>query len=229
MTLPNCVVLSAPSAITKAERAGLQIARNEGLALQRVVGRFEISLQCVQAQTMQARHSDTQLEQRLKTSTTSSAQARRDMRQAVHRRQNCALTRACAARMHSIETNLQHFKAERAQLLEDTMGIDAARAHDLILTLEQKCLTADACATLQAEAASACKYMPAPLVKRTLLPGAAKEQLLHWFDAHRNSPFPTDEQKSQLSLACGITKEQVAIWFGNARARLKRKAEFYLE
>ena len=223
MTLPNWVVLSAPSATAKAERAGLQIARNEGSVLQRVVERFEISLQCVQAQTMQARHSDALFEQRLKTSTASSARAGRDMSHALHRRQKRMLTKACVARMHSIETNLQQFKAERAQLLKDTMGIDAARAHDHILTLEQKCLTADACATLQAEATSACKYMPAPLAKRMLLPGAAKKQLLHWFNAHRHSPFPTDEQKSQLSLACGITKEQVSIWFGNARARLKKK------
>ena len=204
MTLPNCVVQPAPSTIVEVERDGTQTARDEGSALHRVVERFESSLQCVQAQITQARDSGAQLERRLKTSTANSAQTRRDMTHTLHGHQKRALTKACAARMHSIETNLQHFKAERAQLLEDTMGATAARAHDRTLTLEQKCLAADARTALQAEAISAGKRMPVPVVKRTLLPAAAKEQLLRWFDAHRDSPFPTDEQKAQLALACGI-------------------------
>uniref|UniRef100_A0A8R1UIN2 Homeobox domain-containing protein n=1 Tax=Pristionchus pacificus TaxID=54126 RepID=A0A8R1UIN2_PRIPA len=42
---------------------------------------------------------------------------------------------------------------------------------------------------------------------------------------HLNHPYPTDEEKNQLSYQCNISVQQITNWFGNRRVRQKRQAD----
>eukprot|EP00937_MAST-01D_sp_MAST-1D-sp2_P002654 g2654.t1 len=128
--------------------------------------------------------------------------------------------------MCSIEAKLEHFKARQELLLEESTGLCAAPSTQRCLALEKKCLSAEARAGLQSKVIDDCSYILAlPTAKRALLPSDAKGALQEWFDDHADHPFPTDAQKLQLAQQCGITKEQVSVWFGNRRARLKGAKE----
>jgi len=59
--------------------------------------------------------------------------------------------------------------------------------------------------------------------KRRALPKKAAESLSNWFFEHLNDPYPSEEEKSVLASAGGLTITQVNNWFGNKRIRYKRK------
>jgi hypothetical protein len=59
--------------------------------------------------------------------------------------------------------------------------------------------------------------------KRKALPKKAAEVLSNWFFEHLNDPYPSEEEKSILAAAGGLTITQVNNWFGNKRIRYKRK------
>jgi len=59
--------------------------------------------------------------------------------------------------------------------------------------------------------------------KRRALPKKATEGLSTWFFEHLNDPYPSEEEKSVLAAAGGLTITQVNNWFGNKRIRYKRK------
>jgi len=59
--------------------------------------------------------------------------------------------------------------------------------------------------------------------KRRALPKKAAESLSNWFFEHLNDPYPSEEEKSLLAAAGGLTITQVNNWFGNKRIRYKRK------
>ena len=47
----------------------------------------------------------------------------------------------------------------------------------------------------------------------------AVETLKRWFEEHSVKPYPSEEEKVQLSLATGISVLQVTNWFINMRKR----------
>eukprot|EP01118_Nematostelium_gracile_P014463 TRINITY_DN5642_c0_g1_i1.p1 TRINITY_DN5642_c0_g1~~TRINITY_DN5642_c0_g1_i1.p1 ORF type:complete len:334 (+),score=73.40 TRINITY_DN5642_c0_g1_i1:1-1002(+) len=59
--------------------------------------------------------------------------------------------------------------------------------------------------------------------KRRALPKEASKILSQWFFEHLNDPYPSEEEKSYLAAAGGLTITQVNHWFGNKRIRYKRK------
>jgi len=59
--------------------------------------------------------------------------------------------------------------------------------------------------------------------KRRALSKKATEHLSAWFFEHLNDPYPSEEEKSMLAAAGGLTITQVNNWFGNKRIRYKRK------
>jgi len=59
--------------------------------------------------------------------------------------------------------------------------------------------------------------------KRRTLPKKATEGLSTWFFEHINDPYPSEEEKTMLASAGGLTITQVNNWFGNKRIRYKRK------
>ncbi|KAL4926696.1 uncharacterized protein BDV17DRAFT_283111 [Aspergillus undulatus] len=50
---------------------------------------------------------------------------------------------------------------------------------------------------------------------------AAVNVLKRWFDQHRNSPYPSKEEKLLLADQSGLTVAQVTTWFANTRRRRK--------
>jgi len=59
--------------------------------------------------------------------------------------------------------------------------------------------------------------------KRRALPKEASKILSQWFFEHLNDPYPSEEEKSYLAAAGGLTITQVNHWFGNKRIRYKRR------
>ncbi|KAL4915374.1 hypothetical protein BDW62DRAFT_212732 [Aspergillus aurantiobrunneus] len=53
---------------------------------------------------------------------------------------------------------------------------------------------------------------------------AAVNVLKRWFDEHRDSPFPSKQEKVILADQSGLTVTQVATWFANTRRRRKYKS-----
>ncbi|KAL4904100.1 hypothetical protein BDW74DRAFT_185771 [Aspergillus multicolor] len=47
--------------------------------------------------------------------------------------------------------------------------------------------------------------------------------LKRWFDQHRDKPYPTKEEKLELSDRSGLTLTQISTWFANTRRRRKNK------
>lgn len=45
--------------------------------------------------------------------------------------------------------------------------------------------------------------------------------LKDWLHAHKSNPYPTKEQKMELSRESNMTLTQICNWFANARRRLK--------
>lgn len=62
--------------------------------------------------------------------------------------------------------------------------------------------------------------------KRSSTRSAKKTRpLSNWFASHLDHPYPTEEEKSELAEACGLTKTQVVNWFANARRRHRMSAQ----
>jgi hypothetical protein len=38
------------------------------------------------------------------------------------------------------------------------------------------------------------------------------QTLRTWFAKHEKSPYPSEEEKEELAIMCGITEEQVSNW-----------------
>jgi homeobox KN domain-containing protein len=47
----------------------------------------------------------------------------------------------------------------------------------------------------------------------------ALQTLENWFNAHRENPYPTEDERIELVKNSGLTKKQVNIWLANARKR----------
>jgi len=62
-----------------------------------------------------------------------------------------------------------------------------------------------------------------PKKKRKTLSKKATDHLNHWFFDHLNDPYPSEEEKTILASATGLTIPQINYWFGNKRIRYKRK------
>lgn len=45
-----------------------------------------------------------------------------------------------------------------------------------------------------------------------------------WFSAHRDNPYPSDEEKRALAATAHLREEQVSNWFVNVRKRYWRPA-----
>jgi hypothetical protein len=91
------------------------------------------------------------------------------------------------------------------------------------LSLEKAVISAEARASLQATVLKTGSLCAVHRPKRALLPAAAKDVLNRWLREHADAPFPTDVDKLSLAAEGGISKEQVSVWFTNARARAKTR------
>jgi len=59
--------------------------------------------------------------------------------------------------------------------------------------------------------------------KNKTLPKKATEILIQWFFDHINDPYPDENEKAAIGVACRLTLTQVHNWFGNKRIRYKHK------
>ncbi|TID27085.1 hypothetical protein E6O75_ATG01578 [Venturia nashicola] len=71
---------------------------------------------------------------------------------------------------------------------------------------------------------------PLPRKRRGNLPKDATKVMKEWFGKHKDSPYPTEEQKQELVRLTRLNMSQVNNWFINARRRQpRREAESILE
>ncbi|KAL9658159.1 hypothetical protein ABK040_013071 [Willaertia magna] len=59
---------------------------------------------------------------------------------------------------------------------------------------------------------------------KSSLPKEARDILKNWFNEHFSNPYPTENEKKELSSSTGLTLQQVNNWFVNARVRKWRPA-----
>ena len=57
--------------------------------------------------------------------------------------------------------------------------------------------------------------------KKRKLPQKSTKLLSEWYEQHLDYPYPTEEEKQQLSTRCDMTVKQVSRWFANKRSRSK--------
>ncbi|KAE9968038.1 hypothetical protein EG328_007814 [Venturia inaequalis] len=71
---------------------------------------------------------------------------------------------------------------------------------------------------------------PLPRKRRGNLPKDATKVMKEWFGKHKDSPYPTEEQKQELVRLTRLNMSQVNNWFINARRRQpRREAESIIE
>ncbi|XP_050382583.1 homeobox protein knotted-1-like 1 [Argentina anserina] len=61
--------------------------------------------------------------------------------------------------------------------------------------------------------------------KKGKLPKDARSALLDWWNTHYRWPYPTEEEKMQLSVATGLDQRQINNWFINQRKRHWKPSE----
>ncbi|KAL8564686.1 hypothetical protein ACOMHN_004179 [Nucella lapillus] len=59
--------------------------------------------------------------------------------------------------------------------------------------------------------------------KHPSLPKEAVSCMLSWLKAHKDNPYPSDEEKTLLIKQTGLTINQINYWFTNARRRILPK------
>lgn len=60
---------------------------------------------------------------------------------------------------------------------------------------------------------------PTPLSKRSRLTRHSNEFMIGWFIAHKDNPYPTPDERTQIAEKTGLTEQQVRNWFANMRKR----------
>ncbi|KAF2085500.1 hypothetical protein K490DRAFT_9415, partial [Saccharata proteae CBS 121410] len=55
--------------------------------------------------------------------------------------------------------------------------------------------------------------------RRGNLPKEATTVLKQWFEDHKDSPYPSEDEKTALCERTGLSLNQVSNWFINARRR----------
>lgn len=55
--------------------------------------------------------------------------------------------------------------------------------------------------------------------RKTKLPVQATNTLKGWLDRHKGNPYPSQDEKEELSSLTGLSLQQINIWFANARKR----------
>jgi hypothetical protein len=92
-----------------------------------------------------------------------------------------------------------HLNAKIQQMKETVKRKYGSKVHELF----------DACAKKQ---------------RRANLPKASVSVMEKWFCAHRNNPYPSEEQKRALAAQANLKEDQVSNWFVNVRKRYWRPA-----
>ena len=61
--------------------------------------------------------------------------------------------------------------------------------------------------------------------KRVRYSEDVREELMRWLETHREKPYPTLQEKEEMSLRTGMSVQQVSNWFANARRRILRRGD----
>lgn len=67
--------------------------------------------------------------------------------------------------------------------------------------------------------------LPKSKKRRGNLPMKATAHLRNWLFAHKDKPYPSEEEKCELVALTGLTLVQINNWFSNARRRILNKKE----
>jgi hypothetical protein len=144
-----------------------------------------------------------------------------------------------ALREKRVQLIVNRSEASRQLLLQivEAKGLGVfvshANLHSKIKTLELKnwidtrylqALLGLKVANTHGEVEVGASVMPITLKKKRLnLPESSRNILREWLQDNEDNPYPSTAEKSMLAQQAGITVEQVANWFTNARVRILRR------
>lgn len=57
------------------------------------------------------------------------------------------------------------------------------------------------------------------LAKRSRITKRSNEFLVAWFLAHKDNPYPSSEERTEIAEKTGLAEQQVRNWFANMRKR----------